>query len=99
MHVLKGLELMSAQEAQEIAGVPEDYLQAHGNPTEIGLMLVWDSETGEHFTHLTTAEYVHMLKEGEEAHIIDEEIRFPPEVAPLVTPGWPSDWAAEEQGD
>jgi hypothetical protein len=96
MHVLKGLGFLSSSEARDIAGLPEDYLETNGNPDEVGLLFIWDSETGEHFTHVADAAYVHMLKEGEAAGILDEEIRFPPEVAPLMTPGWPSDWAEEE---
>ena len=97
MHILRGLGFMSAEDARDIAGVPESYLEEQGYPGEVGLILVWDSETGEHFTHVAAADFVHMLQEGEDAHIIDEEIRFPPEVAPLMTPGWPSDWEAEAQ--
>jgi hypothetical protein len=96
MHILKGLGFLSAEEAREIAGLPEDYLQANGNPGEVGLIFVWDSETGEHLTHVADAAYVHMLNESEELGIVDEEILFPPEVAPLATKGWPSDWAEEE---
>ena len=32
MHILKGLGFLSSSEARDIAGVPEDYLEAYGNP-------------------------------------------------------------------
>lgn len=85
MHVAREYAFLSAADART-CGVP---LERLGNPDEVGLLFVEDSETGEHFTTVGDANTVRMLKEACEAGVM-AATTLPG--LPFIRQGWPDEW-------